>query len=71
MDPGWKALARYGLLLPDTNEVWLRFPDGHAASAVTTVFLGWCCQEVTARGKTALLLAWDNASWHGSKEVRA
>ncbi len=39
-------------------------------SAGTTVFLDWCCAEAAARGKAALLLVWDNASWHISKEVR-
>jgi len=68
-DPDRKALACYGLLLPETKEVWLRFLDGRPVSAVTTVFLRWCCQEVAARGKTALLLVWDNASWHVSREV--
>jgi transposase len=38
---------------------------------VSTVFLEWCCQELAARGKAALLVVWDNASWHISKEVRA
>ncbi len=37
---------------------------------MTTVFLDWCCREAAARGKAALLLVWDNASWHISKEVR-
>ena len=69
-DPDPKALACYGLLLPELDEVWLRFLDGRPVSAVTTVFLDWCCQEAAARGKTALLLVWDNASWHISKEVR-
>jgi transposase len=69
-DPDPKALACYGLLLPATNEVWLRFLDGRPVSAVTTAFLGWCCQEAAKRGRTALLLAWDNASWHVSREVR-
>jgi hypothetical protein len=69
-DPDKKALACYGLLLPETKEVWLRFLDGRPVSAVTTVFLAWCCQEVAARGKTALLLIWDNASWHLSRAVR-
>ena len=59
------------MLLPATDEVWLRFLDGRPVSAVTTTFLGWCCQEAAARGKAALLLVWDNASWHGSKVVRA
>lgn len=59
------------MLFPATEEVWLRFLDGRPVSAVTTVFLDWCCQETAARGKAALLLVWDNASWHISKEVRA
>jgi transposase len=58
------------VLLPKTNEVWLRFLDGRPISAVTTAFLDWCCQEAVARGKAALLLVWDNASWHISKEVK-
>jgi len=69
-DPDRKALACYGVLLPELDEVWLRFLDGRPISAVTTVFLEWCCQEAAARGKAALLLVWDNASWHISKEVR-
>jgi hypothetical protein len=69
-DPDRKALACYGLLLPDTQEVWLRFLDGRPLSVVTTVFLDWCCDELATRGKTALLLVWDNASWHISHAVR-
>jgi transposase len=68
-DPDPKALACYGLLLPELNEVWLRFVDGRPVSAVTTIFLDWCAQAAAARGKTALLLSWDNASWHRSKAV--
>ena len=66
-----RALACYGVLLPQTGEVWRRFLDGRPMSAVTTAFLDWCCQAAGARGKAALLLVWDNASWHGSKAVRA
>jgi transposase len=40
-------------------------------SAVTTQFLDWCCTRLAARGRTALLLVWDNASWHVSKRVHA
>jgi hypothetical protein len=70
-DPDPKALACYGLLLPDTDEVWLRFVDGRPVSGITTQFLGWCCARLAARGKRALLLVWDNAGWHTGKEVRA
>jgi transposase len=39
-------------------------------SAITTQFLRWSCRRLQARGKKALLLVWDNASWHKSHEVR-
>jgi hypothetical protein len=33
-------------------------------------FLSWCCEKLEAAGKRVLLLIWDNASWHISREVR-
>ena len=70
-----KALACYGLLLrsaaDDPEELLLRFVDGRPVSAITTQFLADCCTRLAARGKTALLLVWDNASWHISKAVKA
>ncbi len=75
-DPDPKALACYGLLVRQwDNEgkrderMLLRFVDGRPVSAVTTQFLAWCCDRLAAQGKTALLLVWDNASWHISKHV--
>jgi transposase len=50
--------------------MWLRFVDGRPVSAVTVAFLRWCAKELAAEGKKALLLIWDNASWHVSREVR-
>jgi transposase len=77
-DPDPKALACYGLLARSweaqgqrSEEVWLRFVDGRPVSAVTIDFLRWCVQEAQARGKRAVLLIWDNASWHDSQMVRA
>jgi DDE superfamily endonuclease len=74
-DPDPKALACYGLLLrhadPQPEQLWLRFVAGRPVSAVTTQFLAWCADRVAALGKTALLLVWDNASWHISRAVRA
>jgi hypothetical protein len=76
-DPDPKALACYGLLVrtctvagPTTEEVWLRFVEGRPVSAATVPFLTWCCERLAAVGKRALLLVWDNASWHLSKQVR-
>jgi hypothetical protein len=69
-DPEPKALACYGMYLPEFKETWLRFVDGRPVSAITTQFLGWCCEKLQRRGKKALLLIWDNASWHKSHRVR-
>lgn len=73
-DPDPKALACYGLLVRQgtvvPEQTWLRFVAGRPVSALTTQFLDWCCARLTACGKTALLLVWDNASWHRSQQVR-
>jgi hypothetical protein len=69
-----KALACYGLLVrpgPSQGEqMWLRFVAGRPVSAVTIDFLAWCSAQLAAQGFTALLLIWDNASWHRSHAVR-
>jgi transposase len=73
-DPDPKALACYGLLLrpepQQTEQMWLRFVTGRPVSAVTIDFLAWCSAQLAAQGFTALLLIWDNASWHRSQAVR-
>lgn len=73
-DPDPTALACYGLLLratPTTPEqIWVRFAKGQPVSGLTTQFLDWCCDRLAAQGKRALLLVWDNASWHTSQVVR-
>jgi hypothetical protein len=76
-DPDPKALACYGLLVscpaaPQTlpEQVWLRFVEERPVSGVTIQYLAWCCQKLEQLGKRALLLIWDNASWHISQAVR-
>ena len=73
-DPEPKAISCYGLYLPEMGQTWrqtwLRFVEGRPVSSITTRFLGWCCEDLKALGKSFLLLIWDNASWHLSKEVR-
>lgn len=76
-DPDPKALACYGLLVrawkaagKREEAMLLRFVDGRPVSDITTQFLDWCCARLAAQGKTALLLVWDNASWHISTAVR-
>jgi hypothetical protein len=70
-DPDPKALSCYGLLRADTGRVMLRFVRGRPVSQVTEDFLAWVCERLAAEGKQALLLVWDNASWHISRRVRA
>jgi len=76
-DPDPKALACYGLLTRTwdaqgqrSDDMWLRFVDGRPVSAVTIDFLCCCAEQAQAQGKRALLLIWDNASWHESQIVR-
>lgn len=70
-DPEAKAVACYGVLRLDTQSMLLRFVDGRPVSAVTTQFLQWVTDRLAAEGQTALVLVWDNASWHVSQAVRA
>jgi hypothetical protein len=70
-DPDPKALACYGLLRADTGGMMLRFVQGRPVSQVTEDFLAWACARLAAEGKRALLLIWDNASWHVSRRIRS
>jgi hypothetical protein len=70
-DPDPKALCCYGLWLPREQELLLRFVTGRPVSQVTEDFLAWACERLAAAGQKALLLVWDNASWHTSGRVRA
>lgn len=72
-----KAFACYGLMLrhderngEPSHEMLLRFVDGRTNSDITIQFLDWCCTGLAARGKRALLMIWDNATWHTSKAVQ-
>ena len=78
-----KALACYGLYLPEapakqqseqikqqSEQMLLRFVAGRPVSGVTCAFLEWVCAGVAAMGKAVLVLFWDNASWHISRQVQ-
>lgn len=69
-DPEPKAIACYGLLRADTGQMLLRFVNGRPVSRVTVQYLDWLLCLLASEGKEALLMIWDNASWHISKEVR-
>ena len=71
VEPEPKALACYGLWLPERERMLLRFVAGRPVSAVTCAFLAWVAERVAADGVRVLVLIWDNAPWHVSREVRA
>jgi hypothetical protein len=65
-----KAISCYGLCVPQLEQTWIRFVDGRPISSITTQFISWSLKKLQAAGKKVLVLIWDNASWHISKEVR-
>jgi DDE superfamily endonuclease len=69
-DPEPKAISCYGLYLPQIGDTWLRFVDGRPVSSITTQFLRWSVKKLEEIGKKVVVLIWDNASWHVSREVR-
>jgi len=70
-DPEPKALACYGLWLPEHEQMLLRFVAGRPVSNVTCAFLAWAAKCLATEGTRVLALIWDNAPWHLSREVRA
>ena len=68
-DPDPKALCCYGVLRTDRPQTLLRFVEGRPVSHVTTAFLAWLVLQMAAEHKCVLVLIWDNASWHISREV--
>jgi len=69
-DPDPQALCCYGLLRTDRMHMLLRFVEGRPVSRVTIAFLAWLVQQMATEHKHVLVIIWDNASWHLSREVR-
>jgi transposase len=67
-----RCLACYDLLLRlhGGPELWVRLADRSPISTLTCQFLARCLARLHERGRTALLLIWDRATWHGRQEVR-
>src|SRR3954451_14556995 len=55
-DPEPKALACYGLWLPERERMMLRFVSGRPVSAVTCEFLAWIARQLAAEGIRVLVL---------------
>src|SRR4028119_1108712 len=61
-----EALACYGLLRADNQEMLLRFVQGRPVSGVTIEFMEWVTTTLAVQGQRVLVIAWDNARWHTS-----
>jgi hypothetical protein len=56
-DPEPKALACYGLWLPERERMLLRFVEGRPVSPVTCAFLAWMAEQLAAEGVRVLARA--------------
>jgi hypothetical protein len=69
-----KALACYGLCVRHVphqpEQKLLQFGEHRPVRAQTTACLAWGSARLAAQGLPAVLLIWDNASWHISHEGR-
>jgi len=66
-----KALACFGAVRQDTDEVLLSFSDGQPNSLQMWLFIIGLLALARQEGKGVLVIIWDNASWHKSADLRA
>ena len=69
-DQETKAVTCYGAVEEGTGQVRLRFSPGQPNSGYTLEFLKYLLWVAEEKGKQALVVIWDNASWHKSQGVR-
>lgn len=65
-----KAQACFGALRRDTHEVLLYFSQGQPNSLQQWMFLVGLLAVARKAGKQVVVVIWDNASWHKSKDIR-
>jgi transposase len=65
-----KAVACYGAVRQDTEQVYLYFCDGQPQSSQTLAFLPGLLNIARQEDKKVMVLIWDNATWHKSQKVR-
>jgi transposase len=65
-----KALACFGALRQDRQQVLLSFSAGQPNSVQMWLFIIGLLAVARAEGKRVLVIIWDNASWHKSAELR-
>ena len=65
-----KALACYGAVRHDTQQVCFSFSSSRPVSEETWKFVQALLAVARAEGKQVLVIIWDNAGWHLSKRLR-
>jgi len=65
-----KALACFGALRRDTHEVVLYFSHGQPNSLQQWMLIVGLLAIARQENKRVVVLIWDNASWHKSKDIR-
>ena len=77
-DKSARAVACYGVFVPEREkheQMLIRFVEGQPVSNVTCAFLDWLAKTLEQspnlqKPVRVLVLFWDNASWHVSREVK-
>ena len=65
-----QALACFGAVRHDTQQVLLSFSNGQPDSLQTWLFVMGLLAVARQENKRVLVIIWDNASWHKSKDIR-
>ena len=65
-----KAIACFGALRRDTQDVVLYFSQGQPNSLQQWVFIMGLLAIARQENKQVVVIIWDNASWHKSKDIR-
>ncbi len=65
-----QALACFGAVRHDWDTVFLYFSEGQPNSLQMWMFIIGLLAVARAEGRRLLVIIWDNASWHKSKELR-
>jgi transposase len=65
-----KAIACYGAVSLRSEQRWLFFAEGQPDSDKTISFLQALLQIAKLKTKRVLVIIWDRASWHTSKQVK-
>ena len=65
-----KALACFGAVRQDTEQVYVSFSEGQPNSEPMWALILALLDLARHEGKTVVVLIWDNASWHKSHRIK-